>query len=174
VGFVRIADRSAAEAAGLAVTVGDAPDAAASAHRAFGSAAFNGAWELIDLAERTPEQDRNMLMLAFAARWHWGEVGTPENIAISDWQVGHVACLAGETALAMRFAQAAYDAARGEGMPDWLRASTAEGMARASAVAGDSASYEHFADEARRLIATLDDEEDRALIESQLASIPRL
>jgi hypothetical protein len=154
------------------LTVADTPDAAASAHRAFAAAAFNGAWELIDLPERSDAQDRDMLTLAFAARWHWGEVGTPENVAVSDWQVAHVASLAGIVPLALAFARAAYEAARGEGMPDWLRASTAEGLARAAATAGDRSSYERYADEARALVATLDDEEDRALIESQLASIP--
>jgi hypothetical protein len=147
-------------------------DEVASAHRAFATASFNGAWELIDLTERTDAQRRQMLVLAFAARWHWGEVGTAENIAVSDWQVAHVANLAGETALALDFAQAAYNAARRDDLPDWLRASTAEGLARASAGAGDAEGFERYAAEARELIAALDDEEDRELISSQLASIP--
>jgi hypothetical protein len=145
---------------------------AESAHRAFAKAAFNGAWELIDLPERTPAQERDMLTLAFAARWHWGEVGTAENVAVSDWQVAHVASLAGEPGVALRFAHAAYGAARSGEQPDWLKASTAEGMARAHAAAGDRASYERYAAEARVLLAALDDDEDRDLIESQLAAIP--
>ena len=154
------------------MSVADTPDAAASAHRAFAAAAFNGAWELIDLPERSVEQDRQMLTLAFAARWHWGEVGTPENVAVSDWQVAHVASLAGIVPLALAFAQAAYDSARSASLPDWLLCSTAEGLARAHAVAGDAAAYERFVAEARELLAGLEDDEDRALIESQLASIP--
>jgi len=149
-----------------------AGDEASSAHRAFATAAFNRAWELIDATDRTPEQDRRMLVLAFAARWHWGEIGTPENIVVSDWQVAHVASLAGEVSLAMTFATAAYDGARDAELPDWLRASTAEGMARACAAGGDRAGHDRYAAEARALVATLDDPEDRALIESQLATIP--
>lgn len=157
----------------------DAPEADASAqvssaHRAFAVAAFNGTWELIDLPERSPEQDRRMLTLAFAARWHWGEIGTAENIAVSDWQIGHVAALAGEVSLAQRYSLSAYDIARSGDLPDWLRASTAEGMARASAVAGDRAGYQRYAEEARALLDSLDDEEDRDLITGQLASIPLL
>jgi hypothetical protein len=112
-----------------------------------------------------------MLTLAFAARWHWGEIGTDENVAVSDWQVGHAAALAGEVSLAQRFSQSAYDLTRSAGLPDWLHASTAEGMARACAVAGDRPGYERYAEEARRLVTTLADEEDRALIEAQLATI---
>src|SRR3954451_349068 len=148
-------------------------DEVESAHRAFAKAAFNGAWELIDVSERTADQDRQMLTLAFAARWHWGEVGTPENRVVSDWQGAHVASLVGETTLAPSYARSAYDQARAGEMPAWLRASTAEGMARACAAAGDTDAFERFADETRGLLADLDDEEDRELISGQLASIPR-
>lgn len=146
---------------------------AAGAHTSFAKAAFNGAWDLIDKPDRSADDDRQMLTLAFASRWHWGEVGSAENKAIADWQVAHVASLIGETSLALKYAQAAYDAARSrDDLPDWLRASTAQGLARAHACAGDRASYEVYATEARQLVEQLDDEEDRELILGQLASIP--
>jgi hypothetical protein len=174
VGGIGVADLTPTEAAGLAVTQPptDAGEQVTSAHRASAVASFNGAWELIDLPDRTPEQNRRMLTLAFAARWHWGEIGTAENIAVSDWQVGHAAALAGEVSLAKTFSAAAYEVARSDDLPDWLRASSAEGMARACAVDGDRAGYDRYAEEARTLIAGLEDEEDRALITGQLASIP--
>jgi hypothetical protein len=146
-------------------------DEVASAHRAFATNAFNATWELIDTAERSPDDDRRMLTLAFASRWHWTEVGTAENIVIADWLVAHVASLLGEASLAQPFARSAYDAARAGELPDWLRASTAEGMARAAAAAGDESAYHRHRDEARALVESLSDEEDRALIAAQLASI---
>jgi hypothetical protein len=145
---------------------------AAAARRSFAVAAFNGAWELIDKPDRTPDEDRQMLTLAFASRWHWGEVGTAENKTIADWQVAHAASMLGDATLARDFAQAAYDAAHTNDLPDWLRASTAEGLARAYACAGDRASYERYVTETRELIDRLDEEEDRELILGQLASIP--
>jgi hypothetical protein len=145
---------------------------AAGAHTAFAKAAFNGVWDLIDRPERSADDERQMLTLAFASRWHWGEVGSPENKAIADWQVAHVASLVGQPSLALTYAQSAYDSARNDGLPDWLRASTAEGLARAHACAGGRASYETYAAEARQLAEVLDDEEDRELILGQLASIP--
>lgn len=150
----------------------DAGADAAAARRSFAVAAFNGAWDLIDKPDRTPADDRQMLTLAFAARWHWGEIGTAENTTIADWQVAHVASLIGESSLALAYAQAAYDEARKGDLPDWLRASTAEGLARAHASAGDRAAYEKYAGEARELASKLDEEEDRELILGQLASIP--
>jgi hypothetical protein len=173
VGGVGIAELATTAAASLAVSEESfAGEAADSAHRAFARSAFNGTWELIDAPERTPEQDRQMLTLAFAARWHWSEVGTDENIAVSDWQVALVASLLGESRLATSYAAAAYERARASELPDWLRASTAEGMARACAVDGDRAGYDRYVTEARELVAALDDEEDRELITAQLATIP--
>ena len=150
----------------------DAGADAAGARRSFAVAAFTAAWDLIDKPHRTADDDRLMLTSAFASRWHWGEIGTPENTAIADWQVAHVASLVGEASLALSYAQSAYDSARSNDLPDWLLASTAEGLARAHACAGDRASYETCANEARRLAEQLDEEEDRELILGQLASIP--
>jgi hypothetical protein len=150
----------------------DAGGDAATARKAFAVAAFNGAWDLIDKKDRTPDDDRQMLTLAFASRWHWAEVGTAENTVIADWQVAYVASLIGDAPLALSFAQTAYDSARRAGLPDWMQASTAEGLARAHACAGNSSAYETYANEARERCGQLDDEEDRELILGQLASIP--
>ncbi len=150
----------------------DAGADAAATRRSFAVAAFNGAWALIDKSDRSADDDRQMLTLAFASRWHWSDVGTPENRTIADWQVAHAASLIGEASLAITHAQAAYDAARSDALPDWLQASTAEGLARAHAAAGDQASYEVYAAEARQLVDRLEDEEDRELIRGQLATIP--
>jgi hypothetical protein len=168
VGVVRVTHVAAGKAARLAMT--DATPAAD--HRTHAVAAFNAAWELIDASDRSPEQDREMLTLAFAARWHWGEVGTAENLAVSDWQVAHVASLLGDGPLALWFASAAMERAEDPDLPTWLRASMCEGMARAHAAAGDRVGYENFAARARKLLDEVDDAEDRELIESQLATIP--
>lgn len=164
-GVVGVAAHTVPEAESLALTVD---------HRALAVGYFNSTWELIDLPSRTPEQDRDMLASALASRQHWGEGGgEAENLAIADWQVAHVASLAGWPEVAVTFAAAAYERARAADLPTWMRASTAEGMARACAAAGDRAGYDKYATEARELLATVDDEEDRNLVESQLASIRR-
>ena len=140
-GVVRIATYEIGEAEGMAMTVD---------HRALAVGYFNSTWVLIKRADRSPEQDRDMLASALASRQHWSEAGgTDDNLTVGDWQVAHVASLA-----------------------TWLQASTAEGMARAAACAGDREGYDNYAAEARDLLAQVDDKEDRELIESQLASIP--
>lgn len=145
----------------------------AAAHRALAVGYFNTAWELIDSASRTAEQARDMVTTAFASRRHWIDAGgTAENVVIADWQVAHAASLAGFLDVSEAFSQAAYDGARHAGLASWVLASTAEGRARARAAAGDHDGFERFAAEARDLLAQVHDDEDRRLIEGQLASIP--
>jgi hypothetical protein len=55
----------------------------------------------------------------------------------------------------------------------WLRASLQEGAARAHAAAGRAEARDAALLRARTLIATEPDEQSRALIEAQIASVPR-
>jgi hypothetical protein len=128
---------------------------------------------MIEARSRTPNQDRDLLTAAFASRRHWIDAGgTSENLVIADWQVAHAASVAGFLDVAEAFSKAAYDDARHAGLATWLLASTAEGRARARAAAGDRDGFTRYAQETRDLLTQIDDEEDRRLIESQLAAIP--
>jgi hypothetical protein len=143
-------------------------------HRALAVGYFNAAWDLIDLPDRTPAQDREMVALASASRQHWTEAGgTAKNLAVSDWQVAHAASLAGFSDLALAFARAAVERTEtAEDCPDWMLASAYEGLARAHAAAGDTAEYTRAAARAAELLAAVTEDEERDLIGSQLASIP--
>ena len=142
-------------------------------HRILAVNYFNAAWDLIDRTERTPREDRDMVTLAFASRQHWHEAGgTEENLAVADWQVAHAASLAGWPDIALAFAQAAVDRAESADLPAWLKASAHEGLARAHAAAGDRPSYDAEAARCRELLATVDDDEDRTLVQNQLDGIP--
>jgi hypothetical protein len=143
-------------------------------HRQIAVDAFNNAWTLIDLGVRSPEQDREVLGLAFASRYHWGVIGGDEETMVGDWLIAHVASLEGLGELAHRYATNALDTCRANGWADWRLASALEGMARASAAIGDEPARDRYAAEARRVLATIEDKEDRELIASQLASIPGL
>jgi hypothetical protein len=149
-------------------------DAEAGWHRQVAVDAFNGAWALIDLVSRTPEQERELLGLAFTSRYHWGIVGGDEEAMVGDWLIAHVASLQGFGELAHRYASIGLDLCRANGWTDWRLASMLEGMARASAAIGDDRARDRYAAEARRVLSTVDDKEDRELIASQLASIPGL
>ena len=51
---------------------------------------FNRTWSLMELAERTPEQDDEMIHGAHASRHHWAAVGTGVNLARGEWQISRV------------------------------------------------------------------------------------
>ncbi|HVV35861.1 MAG TPA: hypothetical protein VHC63_04600 [Acidimicrobiales bacterium] len=143
------------------------------AHQYFAVQAFNAAWELIDKPDRTPDDDAAMLERAFASRWHWGFVGGPEQTATGDWQIAHCASLLGYGWMAQQYAQRAFDVCEREGWMDWQRASMLEGMARAAAVAGDAAAHRKYYTLAEEAVAAIAQEEERNVIASQLATVPK-
>jgi hypothetical protein len=110
-------------------------------------------------------------MVAFASRYHWLNAGELEQWIVSDWMVARVASALGDGALALRFAQRAHAAAQDNEVPDWLVASTAEGVARAYATIGNVEGFNNYAALATRLIDVIADPEDQSLIASQFAEI---
>lgn len=134
---------------------------------------FNATWDLIDTSVRTPEQDRQMLTMACASRQLWDEIGGPTELVTGDWLVAHVASKLGHASLALDFAVAANARASVSDLPKWLLASTCEGLARAHAAADHATERDVWIERAKQLLEEVDDDEDRALIESQIASIDR-
>lgn len=139
-------------------------------HRALAAEAFNASWALLE-RDRTPDEDLELLEVAFTSRHHWRAEGGPHQIAIADWMVARCFSTLGEGALALRFATAALDAAPGDA-PAWLRASLLEGLARAHASNGDQAARDRAAARAALVLAEEPDAEDRALIADQIATVP--
>lgn len=150
----------------------DANGAEGAARRLEAVAAFNRAWELIDSACRTTDEDDEMLAAAFASWYLWDSVGVEEQRAVGDWQIAHVASVLGHADLALRWAKRALERAIQNGWTDWRLASCYEGMARAYATAGNGRERDHWVVLARAVLDSLDDADDRELIASQLASVP--
>jgi len=51
---------------------------------------FNHVWTLMEMPDRSPEQDDEMIHAAHASRHHWAEVGTGVNLGrdeIEDWDL---------------------------------------------------------------------------------------
>jgi hypothetical protein len=149
-------------------------DAADEWHRKTGARLFNGAWDLIDKTDRSDDDSVEMLLRAFASRWHWGQVGGSLQISSGDWQIAHVASLMGLDQLALLFAARCLGAVEADHGGGWRLASAHEGMARAYASAGDAegrALHMRLADEA---LAAEPEEEERVIIAGQLATVPEV
>jgi hypothetical protein len=141
-------------------------------HRRFAGSTFNDCWDLIEQDARDADDDVEMLLLAAASRWHWSQVGGPEQIATGDWQVAHVASLLGLSDLARVFAERNLALATTEGWDGWRLASAHEAMARASAAAGDAERRRQHLELGRAALEREADAESRAIVEEQLDAVP--
>jgi hypothetical protein len=140
------------------------------AHRSLAVRAYNDCWDLLE-SVRTPQQDRDLVGLAYTSRYHWQQSGGgAEELAIADWMVSRCLAAVGAGALAIDAARAALDAAPADS-PTWLQASLFEGLARAFSAAGRSQERDAALKRARVLIMEEPDAESRALIEEQIASV---
>jgi hypothetical protein len=140
-------------------------------HRAMAAATFNRCWELLETAERTNDQNRELLTAAFTSRYHWSTIGGDEQLITSDWMVSRAAGAVGEARLSVAYAKLANEAAEQATVPDWLLASTAEGLARAWRTAGDVNQSREWAARAAALVQGIEDDESRGLIAGQLADL---
>jgi tetratricopeptide (TPR) repeat protein len=122
-------------------------------HRKVAVHCFNQAWDYLD-KRRSPGDDRLILHLAHASRYHWGIVGTPRNEAIGDWQLSRVYAALGEPKLSLKFAKASLETCEANGLTDIIHTAY-EGMARAYAVAGDYGNARECLKKARQHLAML-------------------
>lgn len=147
------------------------PDVEASWHRTFAPQAFNRTWELLDLDERTTEQDEEMLTAAFAQRHHWYLVGDARNRAIADWQVSRVAVVLGYADLADRFAELSLETCEEYGLDAFVRGFAHEAIARAAAEVDDIETFTEHLELAKSLLPEIEDGEDRDVLAADLAEM---
>ena len=132
---------------------------------------FNRTWTLMEMPERTPIQDDEMIHTAHASRYHWGEVGTPANLARGEWQCSRVYAVLGRGEPSLWHARRCLALCEEHGIGDWDIAFAWEAIARASRVAGDDAGAASALARARELSAEIAEDEDRELLLSDLATI---
>ena len=131
-------------------------------HREFAVQCFNGAWDLLEKSDRTKDEDAQMIHMAHASRYHWGQIGTPLEFARSDWQISRVYAVLGFGVMAFRYAKRCLDLCEEYGFGDFDLAFAYEALARASAISGDIAKgygYLSLAEEAGKAIEKEDDRE---------------
>jgi DNA-binding transcriptional MerR regulator len=139
-------------------------------HRRLGAELFNGAWELMEKEDRTPAEDDRMLHMAHASRYHWGEVGTPANLARGEWQCSRVYAVLRRPEPCRHHGQRVLDLCREHGLADWDLAFGYEALARGHAIAGDTEAARRSIEEA--LAVPIAEDEDRALLLGDLETIP--
>ncbi len=130
---------------------------------------FNRVWVLLDKAGRTRADDVEMVHLAHASRAHWQAAGGPREWAIGEWQVSRVYCAVGRAEPALFHARLAADLASDGALGAFLAASTQEGLARALRLAGEAGDAAKAEIAARSWLDRIEDGEERAVVEADLA-----
>ena len=146
----------------------------AAAHRRLGVDLFNLVWTLLESEDRTDEQDEEMLRAAHASLWHWSQsevADLPQRLAVGEWQCSRVYAVLGRGEPALHHARRCLELAETGELEEWVSASACEAMARASRVAGNTAEFEDWRERARSAAAALADDEDREVIERDLATL---
>ena len=147
----------------------DTPTTDATVHRQLAVDLFNHVWTLMGKPDRTREQDTEMIHAAHASRHHWGEVGTPVNVARGEWQVSRVYTVVGLHEAALHHARRCLDVCEKDGLGDWDLAYAYEAMARAYGTAGAAPEAEAYKKLPSEVPIAADD--DREHLEADLTTL---
>jgi hypothetical protein len=144
-------------------------------HRRLGVELYNGTWELIERADRTPDEDDEMLYRAHASAYHWLRAPhTTANRARSHWLCSRVHAIAGQPEGALYHARRCLELV--ESAPaeieDWDLAGAREALARAHLAAGETEEAHRHYELAREEAAKIAEEDDRKHIEADLDALP--
>ena len=142
------------------------------AHEYFSTEYFNLAWDYIEqTAERSTEDNMNMLHSAIASLWHWTqrEDAKPENLAVSYWQVSRVYNLIKQPNNARTYGLLSLKYA--EGLDAFYKAYAYETLARAEMQTNSRVVMRVYLDKARELVEQIESEEDRQSLLKDLESI---
>jgi hypothetical protein len=139
-------------------------------HRWMAANLFNRTWELLE-AERTREQDRELLATALASWLHWRRVGDATNHAVADWQVSRVYAVLGDPVRAEEHGRASLETAEVNGLGPFYVGHACEALARAAAGRGDGVAMAAWLERARQEAVGVGDEEDRGLLLADLDSL---
>ena len=143
----------------------------AEAHRFFSARCFNRAWDLIRKSNRTTIECEQMLQLSQASLWHWTQRSdcTPKNLSIGNWQLSRIYALLGQGENALRSARICLHYS--ENASPFFIGYAHEALARSAMVQEDGAGKAHHLTEAKRYLAQVTNDRDRALLQADLQSL---
>ena len=143
-------------------------DVAGEWHRSQGIECNNSTWEMIE-AERTPDNDEEMLRRAYASTYHWARAVRrgPANDARGAWLLAKVQLLVGQPELSLRYADRCMAICNEHGLDDFDLAYAHEARARALKALGDDVAAAQSWEFAQAV--PIADAEDQAILDADLA-----
>lgn len=136
-------------------------------HRKFAVECFNNAWDYLDKASLTPEEEMAMLSLAHASRFHWSKIGNARNFAVGDWQVSRCYTKINDCVSALKFAESCLQITLDNKVENNY-VSAYEGIARAYAICKDYTKAKEYIEKAEKEFEKVTDKEDREIFEPQI------
>jgi len=134
---------------------------------------FNETWKLLHKPNRTLQEDARMVHLAHASRFHWEFVGTPENLAIGEWQVSRVHAVLRQRDVALFHARIALAIAERSDLGPFHIACGHEAIARAFSISHSQEAAEHIA-MARKIALEITNPEEKETLEKDLSELEAL
>lgn len=151
-----------------------APLSTAEFHRQLATELFNGVWALLEKADRNCAETDRMIHAAHASRFHWDFGGAPVNFALGEWQCSRVHAEVRQPDAALFHARRSLEFSEDYELGAFHLAYAHEALARAWALAKDSARMEEHLTKARHFTAQIAEAEERELLEKDLAAIRAL
>jgi hypothetical protein len=145
----------------------DVPEQELVFHRKIAKQCFNKTWDYLEKKNRTADEDRQMLVLAYASRYHWGVIGNTSPIAVGEWQISRVYAELKQAEPSLLFAKSSLELVVKNNLSKLLP-SAYEGMARAHAVAQQSQLARDYILKARKELESIKDEEDKKIYAGQI------
>jgi hypothetical protein len=139
--------------------------------RRLAASLFNRTWALLDKADRTAGEDDEMIHAAHASRHHWGVAGGPVQWARGEWQCSRVYAVLGRAEPALHHARRCLELATEHDLGPFDVGAAHEALARCYWVIGDAGKTAEHVFLAREQSASIADAEDRAILDSDLASL---
>ncbi len=109
------------------------------AQQDFAKSIFNGIWELLNKSDRSPQEDEEMLLRAYASLYHWKQVGGPVNFQRGYWMISRVYQALGDADGALTWAIKCQQETEDHSadLEDFDLAYAQEGLARTYAMRGE-------------------------------------
>jgi len=148
------------------------PDERSKANRWFAIEGNNRAWDLAAKVNRTPAEDSEMLLAAYAAAYHWSKVGTPLNHMRAEMTLAHVHAQLRQCGESFRYAQNVLDFCEAHPCEDWDKAFAHAEMALAAAHMNDHWLHSEQYALAEKLGHAIKDKDDRDVFLAEFARIP--
>lgn len=136
----------------------------------FAKSIFNSIWRLLEKTDRSPEEDLEMLLAAYASLYHWTKVGTAVNYQRGSWMISRVLQTLGEAEPCLKWALRCFEISEKHlsEMEDFDLAFAQEALARAYALSGDQEKALDHWHQAVVLGEHIKDPEDRKIFQDAL------